>query len=409
MASSPPTISISKRAARRFLVSRFALDGFQNLPTVADAIRVLESVQEDSINVCGRMHDLILWPRVQNYSPDLLHEALYTAPRQAWEYYFPNLHVLPLADFPHFVRAMQARSQRPGRWGALTEEEKTVAEKIFAHVDTHGPLRTRTAGADDGYTVSGWGTRTRIVTQVTEKLWLNGHLAIARRDNFERSFDRTSRLLPEVADIAASDAHEEALYLTRKRLRTRRLFRLKSGDKTLLGTDAFRTVQIEGDRRPWHILSEDEAFLHAAVEYVTATPETSSKTVHLLGPLDPLVYDRTLLEKVFDFPYIWEVYTPAPKRRWGYYVLPILWGDRLIGRLDPKLDRRTGTLFLNRLSREPHVSDADAQAALPLLKERLRLFVQFLGAEKVTLAREANTENFDVIFTSAVTGIGTFT
>ncbi len=155
-------IQISRGAARRFLVRSFALDGFQSLPDVAAALDRLQFVQEDSINVCGRIHDLILWARVRDYTPDDLHRALYESPRQAFEYYFPSLSVLPIGDYAHFARAMRARRESPGRWHGLQPEEIVIAERLLAAIDADGPLRTRTAGAEDGHTTSGWGTKTTI-------------------------------------------------------------------------------------------------------------------------------------------------------------------------------------------------------------------------------------------------------
>jgi uncharacterized protein YcaQ len=367
-------IQVSTAAARRFLVRAFALDGFQTLPDVATALERLEFVQEDSINVCGRIHDLVLWPRVAGYAPSLLHDALYASPRQAFEYYFPNLCALPLTDYLHFVRSMRARQASPGRWHGLLDEELEIAEQLLAQMDADGPLRSRTTSDAHGHTTSGWGTRAKRASHVLEKLWLHGRVTVARRENFERWFDRTERLLPEVTGIEPPDEAVEAAYRMRKRLRARRVFRQKKEMFDLLGKGAFVTVHIEGDRRPWYALAEDADALAAAEEAPVGD------ALHLLAPLDPLVYDRERTQNVFGFEYTWEVYTPAAKRRWGYYVLPILQGDRLIGRVDPKIDRRTRTLTLHSLSLEPGVDPAEV--AMPLAA-RLRDFARFLGAEQI--------------------------
>lgn len=378
--STTPALTVSRAAARRFLVRAFALDGFQTLPDVPTAIDRLEFVQEDSINVCGRIHDLVLWARVRDYSPPLLAAALYDAPRRAFEYYFPNLCALPIRDFRHFAPAMARRRGKYTRWGALTAEEETVAAAIYDLLDgAEGPLRTRDAGAEHGHTTSGWGTRTRLMAHVADKLWLHGRLGIARRENFERSFDRIERLFPaEVLDAPLSDEAEERRHLAHKRLRAKRLFRAGREDTAVLGPGAFVPVKVEGVRRPWQVLTEDADALRAAED------ADVGDAVHLLAPLDPLVYDRQRTLDLFGFEYTWEVYTPAAKRRWGYYVLPILRGDELIGRVDPKIDRRSGVLTLHSLTLEPGV-DADGVAA-PLAK-RLRGFARFLGAAGIEVTR----------------------
>lgn len=373
MSDNPRTISLS--AARRFLVHTFALDAWQTLPDVRTVIDRLEFVQEDSINMCGRIHDLVLWPRVLGYTPTDLHRALYESPRQAWEYYFPNLCALPLADISYFRRAMQAREAKPGRWHGLEGEEETVAASIFARLDEHGPIRTRSAGVEHGHTTSGWGTRQTVAGRVLEKLWLHGRLTVAKRENFERYFDRSERHLPELlASDPLPDPLDEATYLTRKRLRARRLFRVSKADKELLGASAFAPVHLPGDSKPWHVLAEDAEHLEQAESLPTGD------AVFLLAPLDPLVYDRARNRAVWGFDYTWEVYTPQAKRKWGYYVLPILHGDRLVGRVDPKMNRATGTLHLVSLRLEPDVEPASVAAALAV---RLRDYARLLGAERI--------------------------
>lgn len=380
------TISVSQAAARRFLLQAFRLEQWQPLPDVSHALDALEFVQMDSINVCGRMHDLILWARVREYCPAWLDDLLYTTPRGAFEYPFPNLCALPLRDYPYFVRAMRARAAVPGRWGALTAEELPVAERLLARITAEGPLRTRDAGAEDGHTVSGWGTRRKLASHVLEKLWLQGRLAVHHRENFERWFDLAEHTLPpellalHVDGAALPGEAGERAHRARKRLRVRRLFRPRAEDVRALGADALTQVTLEGSPRPWYVLAED---LPALVESEGGVPPEPAD-VHLLAPLDPLVYDRERTRALFGFEYVWEVYTPAAKRRWGYYVLPILWGDRLAGRLDPWVDRRSGTLQIHSLQLEPWVDPAAIAAPLA---GRITEFARFSGTERVRIDR----------------------
>ncbi len=214
-----------------------------------------------------------------------------------------------------------------------------------------------------------------------EKLWLHGRLTIHRRENFERYFDRAERHLPELlANGSLPDLHDETVYKTRKRLRARRLFRLKKADKDLLGSEAFCMVHVEGDAKPWHILREDaDALQTTQAASPTLSGDDNSETVHLLAPLDPLVYDRDRNRAIFDFDYTWEVYTPQAKRKWGYYVLPILHGTQIIGRLDPKVNRATQTLHIVSLTLEAGV---EASEVTPLIAGRLREYAAFLGATR---------------------------
>jgi uncharacterized protein YcaQ len=112
-------LSISARAARRFLIHAFGLPRVQALPDAQTVLDTLEFIQMDSINVCGRMHDLICGSRIAGYTTEGLYDLLYRDPRRAWEDYFPNLCVLPLRDYPYFVRGMRARAATPDRWHGL--------------------------------------------------------------------------------------------------------------------------------------------------------------------------------------------------------------------------------------------------------------------------------------------------
>ncbi|MBC8140964.1 MAG: YcaQ family DNA glycosylase [Armatimonadetes bacterium] len=357
-------LAVSRADARAFLLRAFALDGFQTLPTVADAVETLGFVQEDSINVCGRMHDLVLRNRVQHYRPADLSRYLYGEPRRAFEYYLPNLCVLPLADYPYFLPAMRSRRDADGRYGKLSPEEEAAASVLLSAIDTSGAIFLRdTKGIGDahGHTVSGWGTRTRLLSFVADKLFWHGTLGISRRDGFLRSFDRAENLFPAaVLNAPVLEGGEATRQLMRKKLQSRRLFRLRAVEKAALGENETMPVLIEGDPKPWHILTDDLPLL-------TNPAPSAPPTLFLLAPLDPLVYDRARTRFLFDFDYTWEVYVPEAKRKWGYYVLPVLLGDRLVGRIEPRVDK-TGAV---RVVSQSWESGFDAGAITDPLAERL--------------------------------------
>ncbi len=339
------TLCLTPAEARRFLIHSLALESWQSLGSVQEALNVLEYVQEDSIDVCGRMHELILWPRVKNYAPEKLHQALYGPDAHAFEHYLPNLSALPLADYPHFRRRMQERAVTPGRWGGLFDEEKPIAARFLSALDESGPLKTRSIGSADGHMRSGWGSRATIVSQVVEKLWLTGTLAIARRDGFERVFDRTERVHPSILSAPIPDATESIRYLTRKRLKAKALFHPKKDEVKLLGEESFVKIEITGLTKPWYCLSDSGS-------QPPVIGETIGDDIFLLAPLDPLIYDRQRNRELFDFDYTWEVYVPEAKRKWGYYVLPIFQGDKIIGRVEPKIDRKNKILNIISLTFE---------------------------------------------------------
>lgn len=367
------TLCLTPAEARRFLTCSFALERWQQLGSVQDTLGALEYVQEDSIDVCGRMHELILWPRVKNYAPEKLHQALYGPDAHAFEHYLPNLSALPLADYPHFRRRMQERAQTPGRWGGLFDEEKPVAARFLAALDERGPLKTRSIGSADGHMRSGWGSRATIVSQVVEKLWLTGTLAIARRDGFERAFDRTERVHPSILSAPIPEATESIRYLTRKRLRAKALFRPKRDEVKLLGEESFVKIEITGLTKPWYCLSPGP-------NHPQLGDSGLGEDIFFLAPLDPLIYDRQRNRELFDFDYTWEVYVPEAKRKWGYYVLPIFQGNKIMGRVEPKIDRKNKILNIISLNFEDGKTNAKLRKQV---QARIDEMAVFLGATRV--------------------------
>ena len=180
---------------------------------------------------------------------------------------------------------------------------------------------------------------------------------------------------------------DERCFLTRKRLRTRRLFRPKKADVEIIGLDSLVKVEIRDVPQPWFILTEDLPLM----ERMQQSPVTENTEALLLAPLDPLVYDRNRNRALYGFDYTWEVYVPQAKRRWGYYVLPILYGDQLIGRVDPKIDRKTNTLQIHCLTLEEGV---EAEAVLEPVMARLFAFARYLGAERFAFERNAVPKAF---------------
>jgi uncharacterized protein len=371
----------SRAAVRRFLVQRFALDGLQSGP--ADVLDALEFVQMDPIHVCGRIHDLIVCARTEPGAGSL-ESLLYGPARVAFEYRFPNLCALPLEEFRYFVRDMRRREARHRARG-VTREERRLEREVLEGMK-EGPISASAASRDGRRAVSAWGVQRSLLTHVLDRLWLEGRIAVQRRERFLRWFALPEQVLGEELARLRDDSRllpsvaEERRFRARKRLRASRVFRPTRADVAALGATSFLELQIDGAGK-WYILREDrEALLRAAdgggVE--TTAPEAGRAT--LLAPLDPLVYDRVRTSEIFGFEYRWEVYTPAARRRWGYYVLPILHDDRLVGRVEPKLASREGRLDVLSLSFEPG-EDPDSLAA-PLAAS-LRGMASRLGVHEI--------------------------
>jgi uncharacterized protein YcaQ len=142
-------------------------------------------------------------------------------------------------------------------------------------------------------------------------------------------------------------------------------------------------IEVEGVRGTRHIIASELPILHAA-EAATTLPGTPSAS--FLAPLDPLIWDRDLLRQLFDFDYVWEVYVPEAKRRWGYYVLPLLFGDRFVGRIEPRIDRSSGTVRILGAWWQPGFDPRTADGFVDAMRSALSDYLRFAGARSVEWA-----------------------
>lgn len=364
-------LRVTAAHARRFHRRAVLLDA--PAPDVATALAHHGYVQIDPIQVCGRMHDLILRNRVAGYREgDLfahLHGADAPLPREARtaiEQHLPRhgvLAAMPVDAWPYLRHAMNRRSARDDRWsGSLKGDELAVANEVLAEVARRGPLSSD--DFDDKRSAEAvWGAAT-IVKSAMQKLFFHGRLLIARRGSGQRRvYDLPERVLPAAVRAAAPPSEADAArWAVRLRVRQRRLVSLSRNEIAHVAEDV-SPLDVEG--LPLYCLREDLPLLDAtAHDEPVASPR-------LLAPLDPLVYDRKITERLWNFSYTWEVYTPPEKRVRGYYALPILAGDALVGHVDPKLDREAGRLrVMSRAVKRGHST-----------REAVGELARFLGAK----------------------------
>ena len=313
-------------------------------------------VQIDPINVCGRMHDLILRNRVTNYREgDLIRhlhgaeEPRAPAERTCFEHHLPHSNVLAaltLDAWPHLLAAMRRRSRSAGSWsGKLNSRQSQLAKLILAEISSRGPLCSDDI-ADDQREDHGWGARATLAKTTLHKLFFHGQVLIARRIGNRRYYDLPERVLPrQTLACAEPTAAETRRWTVLLRLRQRRLTTLSASELRLV-SELVQPIEVERCAT-LYCLREDLPLLE--------TPAEIHPRVTLLAPLDPLIYDRRLTRWLWDYNYTWEVYTPPAKRVRGYYALPVLTGIELVGHIDPKADRVQKKLkVVNRSVRRGH-------------------------------------------------------
>lgn len=366
----PAVLNVTSGQARRFLLRALGLA--TPFPDIASALAHHGFIQLDPINVCGRMHDLILRNRVAGYREgDLLRfmhgsdPARPPAPeqRRAFEHYFDVLAALPVEAWPYLIDSMHARAHRPSSyyWGRLTAREETLARHIVDAIGERGPLSSDDIEHDDR-ALTAWNSTARFAKVVLEKMFVHGRVLISTRRVFRRVYDLPQRVLPaSVLNAPTPSAAEAHRWRVLTRLRQRRLVRLGRTDLAMVD-DRVQPVRIDGGPVVY-CLQEDTGLLEAP-EDATPTPRANGH-VHLLAPLDPLIYDRTLTRRLWDFDYTWEVYTPPAKRVRGYYALPVLAGETIVGHVDPKADRDRGRLRVvsRRVSRGVRTAPAVTELA----------------------------------------------
>jgi uncharacterized protein len=342
-----PPIKISRDLARRFQRRALLLDAPRE-----DIAAVLDHhgcIQIDPINVCGRMHDLILRHRVAGYCEGDLMRHVHGASgncltgeqRLAFEHHLPSSGILvafPLEAWPHLRTAMRRRTYGAGSWsGRLSPRQKELSVHLLKEITARGPLSSE--DFKDGRRARAvWGSAT-LAKSTLQKLFFHGRLLIARRGEGNRRFyDLPERALPAaIFHLPEPGKKETARWEVLLKLRQRRLVFLKR-DELPLVADMVRQLEVE-NCPPLFCLRSDLPLLDELETTVDA-----SETPLLLAPLDPLIYDRRLTSALWDFDYTWEAYTPPGKRKRGYYALPVLAGIELVGHVDPKADRKTGRL-----------------------------------------------------------------
>lgn len=350
-------------------------------------------LQFDPLEVPGaRNHDIVLHARIKGYRREWCEVWLYGPDRRLFEIYNKSLNVVPIEELPHHRVSWERHRERYE--DGILREHADVAHNILQRISAEGPLSTA-AFAEHGRSVDWWWAPTRVARAVLEALFVIGRVGISRREGNRRYYDLIERLVPEDLLLRRESAEAGMRHRLLSRFKAAGLTSPSAPAELILGTGtarerqhrtaelvesgALQPVSIEGIKGTRFTVTEDLSILDEAASS-TATIEGG---VAFIAPLDPLLWDRRLLRELWNFDYIWEVYVPEPKRRWGYYVLPILFGDRLVGRFEPRLDRAEGTLRILGIWWEDWFSPRRAAGFVPEMRAALRAYMAFVGARRI--------------------------
>ena len=381
-------IKLSKTQARTFLLQAQHLVGPRMLRGQRGVLKVLKdlrAVQVDPIDVAGVNHDLVLRARVAGYTHDYLDAILYEK-RQAFEYWLKCLCILPIASRPYY----EARMRRCERWFAeLLEEHADTVRRIEESIRQAGPKSP--ADFDDARRVrGGWSGDQRLIKKLMEALWETGRLAIHHREGRRRFYDLAERTVPRVDEPPDEEAfHRRAiddLY------HAMRLFRAKGNGGVTHFVRRFRgevhaAMLDEGTIAPVSIRDVNvESFMLADDVATLDELDEPDDTVRLLPPMDNALWDRQLVEALFGFRYAFEAYKPRESRQYGYYCLPVLYGTKLVGRVDAAVDRAADRLRLKAVHWEE--SFRPGERFLQGFVDELADLCRYLGVASVSLPPE---------------------
>ena len=398
---------VSAPVARRFLALRHLLAPPRSLPPEPESVlRVVDrigSLQFDPLEVAGRNHDLVLLARIAGYRRDWTDHWLYVDQR-LYETCNKSLNIVPVAELPLYRWTWDRMRER--HEGGAFDEHAPLVEELLGRIRDGGELLPRDVGARQA--IDWYWRPTNQVRAILEGLAEAGILGIARREGNLRVYDLAERLFPPEALAERHTEEEQRQHRLLARYRGHGLLGASGNQELWVGgtgysadraahraalVDAGRLfrVHVEGLKGERFIVAEDLGLLDQAEAEIAgaSTPGGTDAGVAFLAPLDPLCWDRDLLRRLYDFDYLWEVYVPAPKRRWGYYVLPLLYGDRLVGRIEPRIERRAGTLRVAGLWWEPGFDPLAEDGFVAAFAAALAAHRDFADLEAIALPREA--------------------
>ena len=366
---------LTKAQARMFILAKQGLLGsyrFSGKDGAYAYVRQAGCIQYDPVDVCGKNAELTLQSRVKGFQKSMLAELLYKD-RLLVDYADKELSIWPAEDWPYFSPYRERSRESGAGFTGLAELE----QEALAYIRANGPV------SGDTLPISGeifwhssmhwsgnWHKKSKAARSVLEQLYTDGTLVIHHKNGSRKFYDLAERHLKKsllTADCPCADDKELLCWRVLRRIGAVGLLwdrsspallgieliaeQRKSAFSALEERGAIQPAQIEGIRPVFYYLTEDEPLMQA----VLAGTTDQKARMEFLAPLDPLLWDKTLVAALWDFRYSWEIYTPADKRQYGYYTLPVLWGGDFIGRIEAASDQKSRTLRVKNIWLEPGV------------------------------------------------------
>lgn len=386
------SLSIPISRARQIAIKCQLLNRNASLD-IDTVIKHLSYVQIDTIHVIERAHHHTLWTRCPNYTSDGL-DGLLSDKRTVFEFWTHAAAYLPMEDYRFYLPKMERFNDPHSKW----EKERLrnfghLMEPVLERIRKEGPLGVKDFEAPVNGDKNRWGGRKPEKVALEMLLWQE-KLMVTRRDKFHRIYDLTERVLPASIDTSLPTDEESGKFQVLSTLQSYGLatekeinYNLQLVGKTEISSTIRALIEAGEIVKVTVGGLKDTYWCRPDVLNIPEYAE-SEKEVSFLSPFDNLIIQRDRVKRLFDFDYTLECYVPAAKRKWGYFVTPILWSDRLIGRFDPKADRKKKELMINSLQFEPWFDEHDK--IIEPLALRLVGFAGFNQCEKIKIIKSDN-------------------
>ncbi|MFH1512569.1 MAG: crosslink repair DNA glycosylase YcaQ family protein [Bacillota bacterium] len=390
-------IHLTNRQARQFLLLKQGLLGdykFHEKQGALAYVRQAGCIQFDPVDACGKNAELTLQSRVRNFQKGMLHDLLYKD-RALFDYPDKNLSILPVEDWPYFKRFREISIQG----GAKFRDLAALETEAKAYIREHGAVSSDDLPIDGNihwysriHWSGNWEGDTNAARAVLEHLYATGELVIHHKKGTRKHYDLADRYIPPALLVAPDPLpHEHAhrKWRVRRRIGAIGMLWNRGSDawlgiwgmkapqreqvfKELLDENSILELQVEGIGEPLYCLAGDAALIDAVTQNDPFRPR-----VEFIAPLDCMLWDRRLIRALFQFDYTWEIYTPPAKRQYGYYVLPVLYGDQFVGRIEAVSDAKAGVLRVKNVWYETGVRQT--KKLDHAIDMRIKRFAKFNG------------------------------
>lgn len=395
-----PVREITMQEARRFLLRKHGLLGekrYEGKQGILELMNHLGCIQYDPIDVCGKNADLVLQSRVSGYTKLLLSELLYTD-RLLVDHFDKNLSIYAREDFPRLARVRE-------EFRAYNQKHHVIngiSEEVLRLVREKGAVSSSDLPFSESI-LWDWGKSAKLAKAALEALYIQGDLLVHHKVQSRKYYSLTQDILPRAlldAPDGFSSEREYTLWRVLRRIESVGMLQNRPSDALLMIRNlkskerdgVFAELTERGMIHPVAVLGIKEVFYVSAKDRGLIQGNALESPVsrcEFLAPLDNLLWDRKIIRSIFGFDYKWEIYTPREKRKYGYYVLPVLYGTSFLGRIEMVQDKKNGILRLSSLWLEKD-SELDDEAE-EALSGALTRFCGFLGCTSI---RDERKEKF---------------